>query len=103
MSTKTMVHHLPLTKARVNLGAVVRRIHLNKEYVVLEKDGIPIVGMMDIGELEDYLELQDPELKKQIAEGYAAYKRGDVRGGRDFINELKRDISQKKKPKAKKL
>lgn len=102
MSTKTMVHRLPLTKARVNLGSVVRRIHLNKEYVILEKDGIPIVGMMDIDELEDYLELQDPELKKKIAEGYAAYKRGDVRDARDFINELKREISQKKKPKAKK-
>jgi len=100
MSIKTTVHRLPLTKARVNLGSLVRRIHLNKEYVILEKDGIPIVGMMDIDELEDYLELRDPELKKQIAEGYAAYKRGDARDARDFINELKREISHKKNLKA---
>ena len=36
------VQHLPLTKARINLGAVVKRVHLNKECVVLEKDGIPV-------------------------------------------------------------
>jgi hypothetical protein len=36
-----MVHHLPITKARINLGAVVKQVHLNKEYVILEKDGIP--------------------------------------------------------------
>jgi len=54
-TTKPMIHRLPITKARINLGSVVRRIHLNKEYVILEKGGIPIAGMMDIDELEDYL------------------------------------------------
>jgi hypothetical protein len=43
-----MVRHLPITKARVNLGAVVKRIHMDKEYVILEKDGIPIAAMMDV-------------------------------------------------------
>ena len=102
MNTRTMVHRLPLTKARINLGSLVRRIHLKKEYVILEKDGIPVAGMMDIDELEDYLEMQDPGLKKQIAEGYAAYKRGDTQPARDFITELKSEMSQKKKRKAKK-
>ena len=53
-----MVRHLPITKARVNLGAVVKRIHMDKEYVILEKDGIPIAAMMDVDEFEDYLELR---------------------------------------------
>ena len=41
-----MVHRLPVTKARVNLGQVVRRVHVNKEYFILEKDGIPVVGIL---------------------------------------------------------
>lgn len=101
-STKTMVHRLALTKARINLGQVVRRVHLNKEYVILEKDGIPVAGMMNAEELEDYLELQDPGIKKQIAEGYAAYRRGETREAREFLDELKSELSKKKKRNSKK-
>ncbi len=54
------VMHLPITKARINLGALVKRTHLGKEYFIIGKDGIPIAGLMDIDELEDYLELKDP-------------------------------------------
>jgi PHD/YefM family antitoxin component YafN of YafNO toxin-antitoxin module len=61
-----MVRHLPITKARINLGSVVKQVHLNKEYVVLEKDGIPIAALMDVDEFEDYLELQDPKVKRDI-------------------------------------
>ena len=50
---RPMVHHIPITKARINLGQVVRRAHLNNEYFILEKDGIPIAGILDIAELED--------------------------------------------------
>ena len=99
VSTKPMVHRLPITKARINLGSVVRRIHMNKDYVILEKDGIPIVGMMDIDELEDYLELQDPALKKQIAEGYEEYRQGKLRNVREFLKELR---SEQTTPKRKK-
>jgi hypothetical protein len=28
-----MVHHLPITKARINLGAVIKQVHLDKEKV----------------------------------------------------------------------
>src|SRR5713101_6764644 len=65
-----MVHHIAITKARVNLGQVVRRAHLNNEYFILEKDGIPIAGILGIAELEDYLELQNPALKEQIRKRY---------------------------------
>ena len=92
-----MVHRLPLTKARINLGSVVRRIHLNKEYVILEKDGIPIAGMMDADELEDYLELQDPELKKQIKEGYKEYRRGKMKPLEEVIRELKGATKRRRK------
>jgi len=39
-----MVHRLPITKARINLGAVAKRAHLSGDYFILEKDGIPIAG-----------------------------------------------------------
>ena len=64
-----VVHRLPLTQARVNLGAVVKRARLHKEYFVLEKDGIPVAGLMDIDAFEDHLELQDPKVRAIIAEG----------------------------------
>ena len=84
-----MVHHIPITKARINLGQVVRRAHLNNEYFILEKDGIPIAGILDIAKLEDYLELQKPELKKQIRKGYEAYQRGETRTAKAFLKELR--------------
>jgi hypothetical protein len=28
-----MVHQLPITKARINLGAVIKQVHLDKEKV----------------------------------------------------------------------
>ena len=87
---RRMVHHIPITKARINLGQVVRRAHLNNEYFILEKDGIPIAGILDIAELEDYLELQKPELKEQIRKGYQAYRRGETRTANAFLKELRR-------------
>ena len=93
---KRVVHHIPITKARINLGQVVRRAHLNQECFVLEKDGIPVAGIIGVDELEDYLELQDPKLKKQITEGYAAYEQGGTRDFNDFLGELKGGDSKKK-------
>lgn len=71
-----MVHRLPLTKARINLGHVVRRVHVNKEYFILEKDGIPVAGIMDAEELEDYLEARDPEVQAHIRASHREYLEG---------------------------
>ena len=82
-----MVHTIPITKARINLGALVKRVHLNKEYFILEKDGIPIVGLMDIDEFEDYLELQDPKVRKQIRKSNEEYLAGKSRPLEEFRAE----------------
>ena len=96
--TTPTVHRIPLTKARINLGQIVRRAHLNKECFILEKDGIPIAGIMDVDDLEDWLELQDPKLQKQIEEGYEQYRQGKTRPARDFLAELRKEgVPQKKK------
>jgi PHD/YefM family antitoxin component YafN of YafNO toxin-antitoxin module len=88
-SKPPMVRHLPITKARINLGAVVKQVHLNKEYVVLEKDGIPIVALMDADEFEDYLELQDPEVRRDIEISRKEYLAGKSRPAEELLAELK--------------
>jgi PHD/YefM family antitoxin component YafN of YafNO toxin-antitoxin module len=85
---RPMVTRLPITKARVNFGAVVKRVHLNKEYVIIEKDGIPIAGLMDIDEFEDYLEQQDPSVQATIEASDGEYREGKVRAATDLLSEL---------------
>src|SRR6266508_4848704 len=89
-NSKPMVTNIPITKARINLGALVKRVHLNKEYVILEKDGIPIAGLMDIDEFEDYLELRDPKVRAAIAKGRQEYRAGKSRPARLLLAELAR-------------
>lgn len=85
---KPMVTRLPITKARINLGAVVKRVHLNKEYIIIEKDGIPIAGLMDIDEFEDYLEQQDAAVHETIAACHAEYREGKSRPATELLSEL---------------
>jgi hypothetical protein len=82
------VYRLPITQARINLGAVVKRVHLNKEYIILEKDGIPIAGLMDIDEFEDYLELQDPKVRTHIHTSNEEYLAGKSRPAHELLTEL---------------
>jgi hypothetical protein len=94
---KSVVHRIPLTRARINLGQVVRRAHVNREYFILEKDGIPVAGIMHVDDLEAYLELRDPSLKRQIGKSTAEYRRGKAREASKFLAELRRPIAKAKK------
>jgi len=90
MQTKTLVNRLPLTKARINLGALIKRVHNNKEHFVLEKDGIPVAALIDVDEYEDYLDARDPELKLQIREGQEEYRSGKLNEDLEsFLAKLK--------------
>lgn len=91
------VQHVPITQARINLGALVKRVHLNKEYFILEKDGIPVAGLMDIEEFEDYLELQDPKVRKHIQKSRAEYLAGKSRPVEEFLVELGQTVGKKRK------
>ncbi len=86
---KTIVNRLPLTKARVNLGQVVRRVHVNREVFILEKDGIPVVGIIHVDDLEDYLDQQDESSKDRIKAGHQDYLAGRVRDASEFLAELR--------------
>ncbi len=96
-SKRGVIHRLPLTRARVNLGAVVRRVRVNKEYVILEKDGIPVVGLMDIDEFEDYLELRDPKVRRHIQKSNDQYLAGNSRPAEEFLAELRSEAWRKTK------
>lgn len=96
--TKTpMVTRLPITKARVNFGAVVKRVHLNKEYIIIEKDGIPMAGLMDIDEFEDYLEQQDAAAQNTIAASHTEYREGKSRPAMELLSELSTEKPAKAK------
>lgn len=63
MNTTTM----PITYARINLGAVIERV-MSGERITLEKGGIPvatIINRQDLEDLEDTIELM--RLKKHHA------------------------------------
>ena len=47
-------------------------------------------------ELEDKLELQHEELRKQIADGYQAYLRGETKDLDKCIAELRNDLNPQK-------
>ena len=91
-----MVKTIPITKARINLGALVKRVHLNKEYFILEKDGIPVAGLMDADELEDYLELRDPKIREHIRKSNEEYLAGKSRPIEEFLAEFRTDTGKKK-------
>ncbi len=92
-----MVHRLPITKARINLGAVAKRAHISGDYFILEKDGIPIAGIMAADELEDYLELKNPKVQRAIAQSNRDIKVGRTRPAVDLLAELKGGKSQSTK------
>ena len=84
-NTTPVIHHFPITKARVNLGQVAKRVRVNKEYFILEKDGIPIVGIMGAEELEDYLELRDPKVREHIRKSRTEQLAGKGRPITEFL------------------
>lgn len=84
-----VVNRLPITKARINLGRLAKRAHLNGEYFVLEKDGIPVIGIMDADELEDHLEIRNPKIKRQITLSNADIQAGRTRPAGELLAELR--------------
>lgn len=84
-----------ITKARINLGQIARRAHNGREYFILEKDGIPVIGIMPADELEDYIELRDANVKASIARSARDRARGKVRPAGKLLAELKKAPAKK--------
>jgi hypothetical protein len=94
---RSVVHRIPITRARINLGQVARRVHVNREYFILEKDGIPVAGIMSADEMEDYLDVRDPGLKQQIRRSQEQYRHGKTRDATAFLAELRRASAKPRK------
>jgi hypothetical protein len=94
-SSMATVNRLPITKARINLGQIARRAHNSKEYFILEKDGIPVIGIMAADEMEDYLELRDQKVKASIAASARDRANGKTRPANKLLAELKRSAARK--------
>jgi len=54
-----MTKNMPISKARVNLGAVVRGVREKGDVVVLEKDGIPVASIVGVDTVEDMRDALD--------------------------------------------
>ena len=87
----TRILRIAMTKARVRLGELVRTVHVDGDAVVLEKDGIPVAGLIGIDAFEDYLEAHDPRLRRKMRESMKAHRSGRSRPIREFLDELKPD------------
>ena len=92
----SLIHRLPITKARINLGAVAKRAHLAGEYFILEKDGIPIAGIMSADEMEDYLETRDAKVREHIRRSHQEFLAGKHRAAEHLLSEL--DRARRKRP-----
>ena len=96
--TKATIHRIPITEARTNLRQIARRAHEERTYFVLEDRGVPVAGLMDVDELEDYLEVRDPKMRKQIRDGYQEYLRGELKEDAwEFLAELEQELAQPKR------
>ena len=85
-----MVSRLPITQGRINLGQLAKRAHLHNEYFILEKDGIPVIGIMDADEMEDYLEHSDPKLNAQIRQSNLDVRAGRTKPAEALLEKLTR-------------
>lgn len=89
------IKRLPITKARINLGQIARRAHIGREYFILEKDGIPVIGIMAADELEDYVEMREAKVKASIAASRRDRAKGKTRPAVDLLGELRRSKARK--------
>ncbi len=68
-----MATSIPMTKARIHFGEIVRRV-MKGERILLEKDGIPvatIISREDLEDLEDAIEIAQLREKHKGERGIA--------------------------------
>lgn len=88
MTYTAHIRSIPVTKARINLGSVLRQAYSQKKSFLLEKSGIPIAGILGIEDFEDWLELSNPSLKNDIQKGYREYKKGKAKSVSTLLKSL---------------
>ena len=84
-----MVKTLSLEKAKKDLPSIVEKLH-SGDFVIVQKNGRPIAGIVDVDDMKDFVELRNPVIKKQITRGYHEFKAGKTVAARSFLKSLKR-------------
>jgi hypothetical protein len=84
------INRPPITKARIYLGQIANRAHYGNEHFILEKDGIPVTGIIGAHELADYLAMRDPKVKASIAASRRDHSTGKTLSPGELPAELNR-------------
>ena len=58
------------------------------------KDGIPVIGIMDADEMEDYLELREPKIKAQLRQSNLDVLAGRTQPAEALLKKLKVPTNQ---------
>ncbi len=82
------VTRISATRAKTRFGELIRKVR-QEEYIIVERGGIPVLGILTADELEDYLDLRDEPLKAQIRRGYLEYKAGRARPVEQVLAEVR--------------
>lgn len=84
-----MVKTLSLEKAKKELPDIVEKLQ-SGDFVVVQKNGRPVAGIVDVDDMENFLELQNSVMKRQIAKGYREFKARKTVSARSFLQLLRR-------------
>ena len=87
-SNAIRVRRLSIAEARANLSKIAKHAHVNGDYFFVGGNGAPLIGIMDAEELEDYLELRDPKVQREIQRSNEEYLAGKSRPFEEFLAEL---------------
>ena len=88
---KQTIRAVQISQAKGSLGSLVKRVHRDKEYVILKDNGTPLAAVMDIDEFEDYLEVNDPRVRREIELSNEDFRAGRFRPAEEFLEELRRE------------
>jgi len=94
---KQTIRSVQISKAKSSLNSLVKRVHRDHEYLILKDNGTPLAAVMDIDEFEDYLELNDPKVQRDIVQSTKEFREGKGRPAREFLAELEEEERQARK------
>ncbi|MDO8575630.1 MAG: type II toxin-antitoxin system prevent-host-death family antitoxin [bacterium] len=85
-----MIKSIAITKARINLGSLVKKVRLENHNYILEKDGFPVAVLIDIDSFEDMIELSNSKIQKNIKKSAENHKKGKTLSAFKVLENLKK-------------
>ncbi len=82
-----MIKTISIKEAKKDLPNIIEKLQ-SGNYVILQKNGQLVAGLLDADNMEDFLELQNSTLKNQIKKGYQEFKKSKTVAGRVFLQSL---------------